>query len=199
MHHNCKFATLTAIHPSCRPWKHNHSERADSSGGGVLEPSYPLIQGKWLNIQTRDSTHIYHKQLHGIRTSFSSSLLAQSQVAGEGGSHSAERFISKLYSQLDSVGGGVSGRKVVGRSFATTEATTVPHQNATTNQEGHTHSVGERDNPIRINMIIVIDLPLQSHHCMSTVDTPTELRKRTEGEHRTESDGRLWDLIWHTS
>lgn len=84
MHHNCIVTTLTAIHPSCKSRKHSHSERAGSGGGcggdGVSEPSYPLIQGKWLNIQTSDSTHIYHKQLHGIRTSFSSSVLAQCQV-----------------------------------------------------------------------------------------------------------------------
>lgn len=94
---------------------------------------------KVVNIQTRESTPIYHKQLHGIRTSFTSSSQSQEAVLLSSCQHSSplhvnsrrasvytvtgERFISKLFLARVLVAGGWSTLV----EFATTEATTQPH------------------------------------------------------------------------
>lgn len=81
MQHTPRFTTTPTTIPPLRrpiprpPGKHyRHAVTVQ-----VPRTKLSINSRKVVNIQTRESTPIYHKQLHGIRTSFTSS--SQSQVA----------------------------------------------------------------------------------------------------------------------
>lgn len=145
LQHTLRFTTtLTTIPPLLPPVPPTGKHYRHAVTVQVPRAKLSINSRKVVNIQTRESTPIYHKQLHGIRTSFTSSSQSQEAVLlfscqlsfplhvnsrrASVYTVTGERFISKLFLARVLVAGGWSTLV----EFATTEATTQPHWNATT-------------------------------------------------------------------